>query len=196
MTGILNVPILSETKYQKQQGYIKELNANKSQIRDRTKNRDDWKRINRQIGPDFTYGDLKRMLEDVQANEVSAFKINIGFGCMLYHAIERTFRYYYVSSNHFLFDKAYTISSHTDITDFFSKIAQMDLADSYYLLRPSSGWVLAGLPNVQIRIMRMHDIPIGAGLVLPPHIKRSKSIVGLTHHKHRRHPYNDNMCLF
>ena len=115
---------------------------------------------------------------------------------MLYHAVDRVFRYFYVSNNHFLFDKAVTISSHTDINDFFNRIASLDLAESYYLRRPASGWVLAGLPNVQIRIMRMRDIPIGSSLILPSYIKRSRSIIGLSHHRYTRHAYTDNLCLF
>ena len=62
---------------------------------------------------------------------------------------------------------------------------------------PSSGWVLAGVPNIEIRVYRFHNIPIGASTVLPPHIKRSKSIIGLTHHNGSNgYPYNDNFCLF
>ena len=192
----LDTPLIGDTKYQKQKGYAAELRKNDSQIRDRTKNTRNWKRLNRKIEPGFTYGDLKRMLENVQATEVSAFKINLGFGCILYHVIERVFRYYYVSNNHFLFDKAFTISNHTDIVSLFDKIVSLDLGETYYLRRPTSGWVLAGLPNIQIRIMRMPDIPIGAGVTLPSYIKRSKSIIGLTHHKIKGHIYNDNLCLF
>ena len=177
-------------------GYAAEERKNMSRIRDRTKNRSTWKRINKKIDPGFTYGNLKRMLENTQAAEVSAFRINLGFGCMLYHVIEKVFRYYYVSNNHLLFDKAFTISSHTDMNNFFEKIVSLDLGEAYYLRRPTSGWVLAGLPNVQIHIMRMRDIPIGAGIALPSHIKRSKSIIGLTHHEKKGHPYNDNLCLF
>ena len=54
-----------------------------------------------------------------------------------------------------------------------------------YMQRPSSGWVLAGLPNVEIQVMRMPGIPIGAGVQLPGYIKKSKSIVGLTHEERR-----------
>ena len=92
--------------------------------------------------------------------------------------------------------KAFTISNHTDIIGLFDKIVSLDLGETYYLRRPTSGWVLAGLPNIQIRVMRMHDIPIGAGVTLPPYIKRSKSIIGLTHHMSKGHIYNDNLCLF
>ena len=82
------------------------------------------------------------------------------------------------------------------MTAFFERIVRLDLGETYNLRRPTSGWVLAGLPNIQIRVMRMRDVPIGAGVTLPPHIKRSKSIIGLTHNKKRGHVYNDNLCLF
>ena len=106
----LDVPILGDTKYQRRKGYITEINANMSQIRDRTKNRPNWSRINRRISSEFTYQNLKQMLLDIMKREVASFKINLGFGCMLYHAVHKTFRYFYVSNNLFLFDKAFTIS--------------------------------------------------------------------------------------
>ena len=92
-----------------------------------------------------------------------AFKINLGFGCMLFHTINRVVRYYHVSTYHFLFSRSFTISSHTDMNDFFAKMSGLDIANRYYMQRPSSGWVLAGVPNLEIRIYRLNNIPIGAG---------------------------------
>ena len=51
----LDIPIIGDTKYQKQKGYLAEEKKNMSQIRDRTKNKANWKRINRKIEPGFTY---------------------------------------------------------------------------------------------------------------------------------------------
>ena len=93
------------------------------------------------------------------------------------------YRYFYVSSNQLLFNRAYTISTNGDMTDFFNKIISLDLTNSYYLKRPSSSWVIAGLPNIEIRIFRLEGVPIGSGVVLPDYIKKSRSIVSLTHHK-------------
>ena len=114
-----------------------------------------WKKINRQLSSNFTYGDLKRMLDEVKSDEVGAFKINLGFGSMLYDTIDKIYRYYYVSTNHYLFDRAYTISTNRDITAFFNKILAIDLAENYYFKRPNSRWILAGLPNIEIKIMRL-----------------------------------------
>ena len=82
------------------------------------------------------------------------------------------------------------------MTAFFNKIFHLDLVTIYYMQRPSSGWVLVGLPNVEIQVMRMPGIPIGVGVQLPDHIKRSKSIVGLTHDIRNKRPFLDNLCLF
>ena len=174
------------------------LDEHESIIQTQTQNRTDWKKINIQIGPEFSYADLRTILNDVMTGEGGkSFRINLGFGCMLYHTVNEVFRYYYVSTNHFLFNRAFTISTHTDMTTLFNKISSLDIANRYYMQRPSSGWVLAGVPNIEIRIYRFHNIPIGAGTVLPPHIKRSKSIIGLTHSQGKRtRPYEDNFCLF
>ncbi len=194
----MTIPILGTTGYENQVGYLEKMNEHESVIQTQTKNRPDWKKSNIQIQPDFSYADLRSILNDVMTGEEGkAFKINLGFGCMLYHKTDHVFRYFYVSTNHFLFNRAYTISTQTDMTDFFNKIVGLDIANRYYMLRPSSGWVLAGLPNIETRIYRFHNIPIGAGTILPPHIKKSKSIIGLTHSAgNKTRPYDDNFCLF
>ena len=173
------------------------LDEHDSIIQTQTLNRTDWKKMNIQIQPNFSYADLRSILDEVMADENGkSFKINLGFGCMLFHTINRVFRYYYVSTNHFLFSRSITISSHTDMSDFFNKISGLDIANRYYMQRPSSGWVLAGVPNLEIRIYRLHNIPIGAGTELPAYITKSKSIIGLTHHKSKNYRYEDNFCLF
>ena len=55
------------------------------------------------------------------------------------------------------------------MTDFYNKILSLDLTDKYYFQRPSLGLVLAGLPNLEIRVMRLTGVPIGAGVQLPAH---------------------------
>ena len=98
----LSTPLMGDTKYQRRKGYLAELRRNQSQIRDRTKNTKNWKRINRKTDTDFTYGNLKQMLEEVTNMEYSAFEINLGFGAVLFHPVEKVYLYFYVSNNHFL----------------------------------------------------------------------------------------------
>ena len=129
-------------------------------IRTHRINGKEWITINTQLPTNYTYGDLKTMLDEVRGNEHGAFKINIGFGSMLYDTVNNIYRYYYISSNHYLFDRAYTISIN-DMTDFFDRILSLNLTEKYYLQRPSSGWVLVGLPNMEIRVMRIRGVPIG-----------------------------------
>ena len=191
-----SVPILGNTTYQNRQRYKKMISQHREAIRTHTINKRNWKKVNKELSASFNYGDLKQILHDVMRNETGAFRINLGFGSMLYHPIDKVYRYFYVSANQYLFDKAYTVSNHTDMTDFYNKIVALDIANQYYLNRPSSGWVVASLPNLEIKIMRIHGVPIGAGVELPGYIKRSQSIIGLTHHKKERHEYNDNLCLF
>ena len=192
----LNTPTFPNTGHPEAEEYREKLNEHYDVIRTQTNTGKKWKNINIQISPNFTYKDLKLLLERVQRNEVGVFKINLGFGSMLYDTINRVYRYYYVSHNHYLFDRAFTISTNRDMTDFFNKILSLDLADKYYFQRPSSGWVLAGLPNIEIRLMRLTGVPIGAGIELPPHIRRSKSIVSLTRDEAHGYEYNNNLCIF
>ena len=152
--------------------------------------------INVQIQPDFTYGDLKTLLDKVRCDEHGVFKINVGFGSMLYDTVNKIYRYYYVSSNHYLFDRAYMISSNSDMTAFLHKILSLDLSEKYYFQRPSSGWILAGLPNIEIRIMRIRGVPIGAGIQLPAYITNSRSIINLTKCANNNFYFTDNLCFF
>ena len=176
-------------------------------IRTQRTNGKDWKTINKQLPTNYKYGDLKTLLDEVRRNEHDAFKINIAFWSMLYDTVNKVYRYYYISTNHYLFDRAFAISTNHDMTDFFDMILSLNLAEKYYFQRPSSGWVLVGVPNVEIRVMRIRGVPnvgvmsirgvpIGAGVQLPAHIKNSKSIVSLTRDEHNGHNYNDNLCLF
>ena len=74
------------------------------------------------------------------------------------------------------------------MTDVFNKILSLDLGEKYYFQRPSSEWVVAGLPNLEINIMRIRGVPIGAGIQLPNHV--------MTRDEHHRRDSNDNLCFF
>ena len=113
-----------------------------------------------------------------------------------YDTVNQKYRYYYTSSNHLLFDRAFTVSTNHDMLDFFDKILSLDLINTYYMKRPSSGWILAGLPNIEVRIYRLKGIPIGTGVRLPDYLTHSRSLMSLTHHKTQGYAYNDNMCFF
>ena len=58
------------------------------------------------------------MLGDIFSKQNSAFKVNIGFATMLYDTANKVYRYYYNSTNHLLFDRAFTVSTNQDMTTF------------------------------------------------------------------------------
>ena len=123
-------------------------------------------------------------------------KISIRFGSILYDTVSQVYLYYLVSTNHLLLDRAMTISTNREMTDFYNEIVSLDIANTYYLNSPTSGWILAGLPNVEIRVYRMRGIPIGPGVELPECVKKSKSIIGLTRDENNGHAHDENSCLF
>ena len=84
------------------------------------------------------------------------------------------------------------------MTDFFNKIKDLNIGEKYFYKRPSLSWVLAGVPNIEIKIYRIRSIPMGAGVVvLPNHLKKSRSIISLTHRRRKKKlHYTDNLCLF
>ena len=154
-----------------------------------------YKVVNRKIKPSFSYLDLNDLLSTIFDNQKSAFKVSIGFGFILLNPIQKEYKYYYVSTNNLLFEKAFTITNQRDLTHFMKKIMGLDLTTNYYLKRPSSGWVLAGLTNVQIRIFDIKHTLIGTSVELPHFIRNSKSICALTC-DYNGNPYLDNKCFF
>ena len=100
----------------------------------------------------------------------------MAFGFILYQTGTGEFKYYYVSSNNMLFDHAITITTMEDLDNFMKKVINLDLATNYYLKKPSSSWVLAGLTNVQICIYRS-----------PPH-KYIRTFRQIPHTRFRQNP--------
>ena len=96
-----------------------------------------------------------------------------------------------------LFEHAITISNRQDITKFMKKIIDLDLNTNYYLRKPSSGWVLAGLSNLQLIVFELKDFAIGNPPDdIPDYIRNSKSIYTLSHQKRNSKKFNDNKCFF
>ena len=117
--------------------------------------------INKELSPDFTYKDLKKLLKGICIKLGHAIKVNIGFGFMLYDNVNEEYRYFYVSSNSMIFNRAFTLSKNSDINDLMERIMALDLMENYYMKRPASGWVLAGLPNIFIKVMYMKKAIFG-----------------------------------
>ena len=155
-----NEAICPDSGHSQTSEYQEVLDEHYNKIHSSTENSDTKKTINKQLTPTFTYNDLKKLLTEIRNEENTAFKINIGFGSVLYDIVNKTYRYFYVSSNQLLFERAFTVSTYADMNDFYAKILSLDLANNYYMKRPSSSWVLAGLPNVEIRIFRLNGVPI------------------------------------
>ena len=189
----LDTPICPKTGYEDCNDYKEELFKHRNVIRDHTYKRNRYTVINKETSPDFTYRDLRYLLGYITGKD--ACKVNLGFGFMLYNTIDDVYKYYYVSSNNLLFEKAFQISTNTDITKLFLHIVDLDLINNYYLKKPSSSWVLAGLPNIELRIYPLENVPIGAGITLPTYTKDARAIISLTHDENHGHQFTDNNCL-
>ena len=157
----LDQPICPQTVYEEMEEYQEEMTVHMSKIRDSRGESDVHLFVNKQITPAFTYADLQNLLYETMINRGTAFKTNLGFGFILYHLVDQEFKYFYVSSNTLLFDVAFTVSKRTDINTLMENIIDLDLTTNYYMKRPSSGWMLAGMPNVEIKIFYLRDVPLG-----------------------------------
>ena len=182
--------------YEEEDGYQRVLTKKKNEIQDHRDKHLHYEIINKQIDSCYTYWDLYTLLLDVYLSRKNTFKVNFGFGFVLYHTITNTFRYHYVSTNNLLFDKAMTIKNTEDVADLMTHIIGLDLATNFYLKKPSSGWVLAGLTNIQFIITDVNNVPIGVPVDLPHYIKSRKCIYALTNDRKKGKLYEDGNCFF
>ena len=81
---------------------------------------------------------------------------------------------------------------------FLERIKEPDLLNWAGSQRPNSDWICEMVTNVTFFVNKILQHPIGCvGIVLPPHIKLNKSIIGLeTDGYSKDRPYVDNLCLF
>ena len=79
---------------------------------------------------------------------------------------------------------------------FLERIKEPDILKWALSQRPNSDWVVELVTNATIFVNRILQHPICCvGIVLPPHVKRNMSIIGLDK-DYQSIPYVDNLCLF
>ena len=100
------------------------------------------------------------VIYEVTTDITCAYKINISFGVMLYKGVEDVYRYFYPSNNSSLFELPFLVSKTGDMNKFFKKLVDKDVVGINYQRRPSSGWVIARMPNVEISIYLLKMRPL------------------------------------
>ena len=116
--------------------------------------------VNKELTADSTYNDLKDLIVQAVEKHKNVMKFNIGFGIVLKNVLTSEYRYYYVSTNHMLFNRAKTISTLSDVKDIIKEIYDMNISEHYYMLRPSSGWTLAEITNALFKLFNFY-LPLG-----------------------------------
>ena len=135
-------------------------------------------------------------LGHIFAAQMRAFKINISYGFIIRNRTSDRYRYYHSSCNccgRYL-DEPSLITNAETFQIFLERIKEPDMWALSQ--RPNSDWVVELVTNATIFVNHILQHPIGCvGIVLPPHVKRNPSIIGLEK-DHNRIPYVDNLCLF
>ncbi len=167
-----------------------------SQIASIRKKKRHYTIINEHIGPEYTYKELNDLILNEYTQQRNSFKVNLGFGYILYNTVKDEYKYHYVSQNNMLFENAITIKNRDDVSNLLNHIISLDLPTNYYLKKPSSSWVLAGLTNIEMIIIQMKHVPIGHPPVLPDYIKNSHAMYSLVRHESKSYAYKDNKCFF
>ncbi len=154
----LNQIIQPATGYEEEDGYKDLVQQKIKEIRDSEERKKIYEVINKQIDSSYTYKDLYDLLLDIYSKRQKAFKVNLGFGFILHNPLEDKYKYYYVSTNNLLFDRAKTISRQNDLIKLMNHLISLDLTTNYYFKRPSSAWIMAGLTNVEVQIFNLDYI--------------------------------------
>ena len=142
--------------------------------------------------------DSQEQLRVLFDQQTTSFKINCSFAFILKEKQSGRLKYYHSSNNccgRYL-EEPSLIGNRADFDQFLERIREPDILKWAIAQRPNSDWVCEMATNVTFFINRIVQHPIGCvGIVLPPHIKRKKSIIGLETDGNGR-PYIDNLCLF
>lgn len=136
------------------------VKINKATIEDKVIDRKIYMTVNKELTTDFTYQDLKDIIVQAVNKYKTVMKLNIGFGIVLKNVNTSEYRYYYVSTNHMLFNRAKTINTLSDVNAIIKEIYDMNIGEHYYMLRPSSGWSLVKITNVFFKLFNL-NLPLG-----------------------------------
>ena len=157
--AILDEPIFAPTGMEEQVGYKAIVEKNYSEIKDKIEDKPgSYAVINRELAPGFTFRELRDQIVDSLLKHGRCAKFNIGFGFLLEHKLTHEFRYYYVSTNTMLFEKAHTISKRKDIKDIIKMIHDMNVGEHYFLMRPNSSWMVAGVTNMKFKLFYLGPV--------------------------------------
>ena len=148
----LNLEIYPSTLYEKENEYQDVIKENRNVISDSQDIKRAYAVYNKQIDSTFTYNDLQNLILNVYTQK-SPLKINIAFGYIIHNPTSGEYRYHYPSDNNQIFERAITINWRRDVTKLMNRIIALDLPTTYFLMRPSTSWILTGLTNVQIKVI-------------------------------------------
>jgi hypothetical protein len=148
------------TEITEDEGYKEMVEKKYSLIKDQITDRNGiYMEVNRELTPGFTYGDLRVQIVKALHKHGKVAKFNIGFGFILWNNLTHEYRYHYVSTNTLLFNKAMLISKqNSDVKDIIKKIYDMDVEQHYFMMRPTSSWIIAGITNFQFKLSYINHI--------------------------------------
>ena len=154
----LNQRIYPPSGYEDEDGYQHLVERKQKEIDDRFKKTRNYRIINKAIDSSYTYRELNELLLDIYSTHRNSYKLNLGFGFVLYNTHTNEYKYHYVSANNMLFERAVQISKKEDLTNLMKHIISLDLPTNYYLKKPSSSWILAGLTNIELFVFECEFI--------------------------------------
>lgn len=122
--------------------------------------------------------------------------MQFGFGYILRHTETGEYRYFHPHRNTNVLQNPHVMSDPRDLVTFLTKLRSLNLEDILKKDRADTKWQVVMITNVVFTVTEM-DYLLGEGSIrLPEHLKRTRSIIGLTTHPRTGRVYDDAKCFF
>ena len=137
-------------------------------------------------------------LNNYRQHITTLVKVNCSPAFILCHRTTGELRYFHSSiNNHTLFDVPRRITGEEEFRTFLTDVFNIDLLEWIRQRRPNTVWTVHKLTNFTFYFYKVHDVGrIGSSVELPEVIKNNKSIISLDYNKHKKTPFDDNLCFF
>ena len=141
------------------------------------------------------YPEIRQHLNTIYDRQENSFRVNLGFGMILFNNETRQYRYFIPRFNSRILRYPYTIITRNSIRLLLNKLIRQDIIAAAKTVRPSTAWSLAFITNVEYLVFPTNFV-LGQGDHLPSYITNHHFIKSLHINNRTKEPYKDHMCFF
>ena len=126
-----------------------------------------------------------------------AAKVNLAFVFVLKNIEHGVSRDFYPHENNTIMERTKLVCTQADMVNMKERMQKAGNVDICTRERANTKWKFYKLTNLTIFASLLKDVPMGCkDTVLPEPVLKNHNVNCFTFERNRRHPYNDNLCLF